>query len=145
MDCVLPHRCLSASCLLVCSTSVIISASNLIHTIHRPRKATLLYSNIDIEALWRPLGYQPDAPRCSTVERWEDESGRSRVRGNAHLKATQAYPPDFGLAVGRFFANTFGSSYEGLPLAELPHVVCDETHTWDDAALSDVLRDLAAM
>jgi hypothetical protein len=47
--------------------------------------------------------------------------------------------------VGRFFANSFGVSEDGLAISDLVHLAVDDTDPWDDAGLADVLRDLDAI
>jgi hypothetical protein len=106
-------------------------------------QATLLYSNTPVADLWQPLAVPDDTVQRKTVVRW-DSDGQSRVRGNPHLKSTQAYPAAFGMAVGRMYAN-LPCRPDGVPLSQLGMLSCDETDPWDDAALGDVLRDLDAM
>jgi hypothetical protein len=96
-----------------------------------------------MDTLWRPL--DPSTTRHTTVERWsEGAGGQTRVRGNQHLKESQAYPSEFGHAVGTFFANSV-SMPDGIPIHDLPALVLDESDTWPDACLDDVLRDLDAV
>jgi hypothetical protein len=83
--------------------------------------------------------------RRPTVHRWSDNNGNSRVRGTSNLKATQAYPADFGLAVGRLFANVEGRSTEGVSFHDLPKLVVNTTDSWGDAGLDSVLSALEAL
>jgi hypothetical protein len=99
-----------------------------------------------LDPVWKPFGEISE--RRPTVDRWSDTSGQSRVRGTADLKATQAYPPQFGVAVGRLFANLHclgGRVSDGIPLHDLTHLVVGDTDLWEDARLDDVLRSLQAV
>jgi hypothetical protein len=93
--------------------------------------------------LWRPLAIPEGTVQHKTVERWDCE-GHSRVRGNPHLKQTQSYPAEFGVAIGRMFAN-MACIPDGVLVSELAMLSCDETDPWDDASLDRVLRDLDAL
>ena len=69
-------------------------------------KATLLYSNAKSvsEELWRPFQRSNSVSTVTTVHR-RTEFGIERVTGAPDLKGTQAYPPEFGRAVGRALAS----------------------------------------
>jgi hypothetical protein len=103
----------------------------------------LLYSNKNIDSLWKPFDISP--ARKPTVESWTDPDGVVKVRGNSQLKATQSYPAQFGVAVADFYVNSMGAVAEGYSLADLDRLACDTVDRWDDARLSDVLRDLSAL
>jgi hypothetical protein len=47
--------------------------------------------------------------------------------------------------VGRFFANSFGSVGEGVSVWDLEALPVDESDSWGDARLDDVLGDLEAL
>jgi hypothetical protein len=83
--------------------------------------------------------------RVPTVHRWSDDSDHSRVRGNANLKQSQAYPANFGLAVGRLFANRAGHSNEGVPFHDLPNLDVNSSDSWIDADLTSVLNALETL
>jgi hypothetical protein len=111
--------------------------------VHDPAKATLLYANTPLEPLWKP--FAEISERCPTVFRWSDGSGQSRVRGNSHLKSTQAYPINFGLAVGRLFANIAGCSADGIAFHDLPNLDSCTSDSWGDADLDSVLNALETL
>jgi hypothetical protein len=66
-----------------------------------------------------------------------------KVRGNAQLKGTQAYPRDFGASVAHFYYNRIGSIADGVQLTRMSSLPCS-ADAWDDASLQQVLLDLAA-
>lgn len=105
-------------------------------------KPTLLYGTMEeAERLFVPLDLnEPNTVHPTTVT--EDSFGRRMVSGTDHLKGTQAYPPEFGLAVAKTFFNNIVPDGHGSPLDQLVHNVAVSNDMWDDADLALIAKDL---
>ena len=105
-------------------------------------KPTLLYGTMEeAERLFVPLDPQePNTVHPTSVT--EDRFGRRMVSGADDLKRTQAYPPEFGLAVAKTFFNNIVPDGYGSPLDKLVHNVAVSNDMWHDADLRTVANDL---
>lgn len=103
----------------------------------------MLYSNHSaLEELWRP---KPQvASTVATVSRFIDAAGIARATGTADLKSTQAYPVEFGRAVGTTYANILAREkpMDGVTISDLDDESVDMHDVWADAELETVLADL---
>lgn len=102
-------------------------------------KATWLYSNRQEVARledYRLRRWASSMSSGSLVNRFVDDSGTQRCRGNSALKASQAYPRAFGEACTNLFAAVRCSLVHEY--AELKSKVCDSTV--DGAGVARVLN-----
>jgi len=110
-------------------------------------KATVLYSNVQSVAdeLWKPFQRSANVTTVTTVHR-RTESGVEKVTGAPDLKGTQAYPPEFGRAVGRAMARFWAvvQRPNGVPVSLLP-VISLSDDLWEDADLPSVHAALSQL
>jgi hypothetical protein len=119
-------------------------------------KPTWIYSNRDFVSELDEVaaGASGEAPK-QLARRYEDGNGRMRVQGTEHLKGSQAYPVQFGLAVARIYQrheeqlkrDAAIAKADALTLLDANHenlveMSCNDSDLWTDAGLSSVLSYL---